>query len=49
MEKSFLKSLVKGLLLGCALCVPFTACSKEEPAPLPDLPKVEIPEGLLNL
>ena len=49
MEKSFLKSLVKGLLLGCALCVPFTACSKEEPAPLPDLPKVEIPEGLPGL
>ena len=49
MEKRFLKSLVKGLLLGCALCVPFAACSKEEPAPLPDLPKVEIPEGLPGL
>ncbi|MBR4916572.1 MAG: copper resistance protein NlpE N-terminal domain-containing protein [Fibrobacter sp.] len=33
-----------------ALCLGlFFACSKEESAPLPELPKVEIPEGLVGL
>ena len=49
MENRFLKSLTKGLFLGFALSVCFVACSKEEPAPLPDLPKVEIPEALPGL
>lgn len=39
------KTLLSALLLSVAL----VACSKEEEAPLPDLPKVELPEGLAGL
>ena len=38
-----------GLLAGLFSCVMLGACSQEEKAPLPDLPKVELPEGLVGL
>lgn len=41
MKRIVLATLCMGLLLA--------GCSKEEPAPLPELPKVEIPETLVGL
>ena len=39
-----------GLFAGLFSCAMFSACSQEEKnAPLPDLPKVELPKGLAGL
>ena len=48
MNVNFLKAHVKGLVFCFALAL-VVGCSKEEPAPLPDLPKIEVPEGLIGL
>lgn len=40
MKRIVLATLCMGLFLA--------GCNKEEPAPLPDLPKVEIPEGVVG-
>lgn len=45
-------NILKNLFRGLVFCLAFTllvGCSKEEPAPLPDLPKVELPKGLAGL
>ena len=41
MKRIVLATLCMGLFLA--------GCSKDEPAPLPELPKVEVPEGLVGL
>lgn len=38
----------KFIWTGLALSLLFAACSKEEQAPLPDLPKVSMPEGVVG-
>lgn len=48
MNMKFLMDRAKGLVFCFALTL-VVGCSKEEPAPLPDLPKVEVPEGLVGL
>jgi len=48
MNLNFIKDLSKGLVF-CVAFALVAGCSKEEPAPLPDLPKVELPGGLVGL